>query len=104
VFYKKHIFFCTNQKSSGTGCGIFGGEELFAFAKMYLQSLDSWGEGKFRASKSGCLGRCDYGPVCVVYPDGVWYTCIDENDVKEIIDEHIINNKIVERLELKKVL
>lgn len=100
MFYKKHIFFCCNKKSDETGCGAKGGEEAFAFAKMYLQSLDLWGEGKYRASKSGCLGRCVDGPICVVYPDGIWYTYIDETDIRQIIDEHIINDKIVKHLQV----
>jgi len=40
------------------------------------------------------------GPVCVVYPEGVWYTYIDEDDIDEIIDSHLINGKAVERLRL----
>ena len=100
MFYTRHIFFCTNLKANGTGCGTLSGEESFAFAKMYLQSLDMWGEGKVRASKSGCLGRCDNGPVCVVYPDGIWYTYVDENDVREILDEHVLKGNIVNRLQV----
>jgi (2Fe-2S) ferredoxin len=98
MFYKKHIFFCCNKKANETGCGTLGGEDAFSFAKMYLKSLDLWGEGKYRASKSACLGRCADGPVCVVYPDGVWYTYIDEMDVKQIIDESMKDNLIVKRL------
>lgn len=100
MFYKKHIFFCTNTKKDGSGCAKLGGEEGFSFAKMYMQSLDIWGEGKYRASKSGCLGRCENGPVCVVYPEGVWYTYIDETDIKRIIDEHILNDQVVKSLQI----
>lgn len=98
MYYKKHIFFCTNKKPNETGCGYIAPEDGQAFAKMYLQSLDMWGEGKYRASKSGCLGRCAEGPVCVVYPDGTFYTYVDEADIKEILEKHIINNEVVERL------
>jgi len=100
MFYKRHLFFCTNKKPNETGCGYLSGEESFAFAKMYLQALDMWGEGKVRASKSGCLGRCDSGPVCVIYPDGVWYTYVDEDDVQEIIDKHLLSGEIVTRLQI----
>lgn len=100
MFYKRHIFFCCNQRADGTGCGTLGAEDAFAFAKMYLQSLDLWGEGKYRASKSGCLGRCTEGPVCAVYPEGVWYTYIDESDIRQIIDEYVLNDKIVKHLQL----
>jgi len=100
MFYKKHIFFCTNKKENGRGCGFLAADDAFAFAKTYLQSLDMWGEGKVRASKSGCLGRCASGPVCVVYPDGIWYSYIDEDDIKDIIDTHLLGNKIVDRLKI----
>jgi (2Fe-2S) ferredoxin len=58
------------------------------------------GEGKVRVNKAGCLDRCEQGPVCVVYPEGVWYTYIDEEDVDEIIDSHVKNGQVVERLRL----
>lgn len=100
MFYKRHIFFCTNKKANETGCGYLAPEDSQAFAKMYLQSMDMWGEGKCRASKSGCLGRCESGPTCVVYPDGVWYTYVDEKDVAEILDQHVINGNVVARLQI----
>ena len=58
------------------------------------------GPGKISVNKAGCLDRCEEGPVCVVYPEGVWYTYIDEEDIDEIIDSHIKNGKPVERLKL----
>ena len=58
------------------------------------------GQGKVRVNKAGCLDRCELGPVCVVYPEGTWYTYIDEEDVDEIIDKHIINGKLVDRLKI----
>lgn len=100
MFYQRHIFFCINLKKDGGGCGTFGGENAFLLAKNILKEQDLWGEGKCRASKSGCLGRCESNPVCVVYPDGVWYSYIDETDISEIITEHVINGKIVTRLQI----
>lgn len=100
MFYKKHIFFCCNQKSNGAGCGAYGGDDGFSFAKKYLKELGLHGEGKFRVSKSGCLGRCEDAPVCVIYPDGAWYSYVDEEDVREIIDKQMINNEMVTRLKI----
>lgn len=100
MYYKRHIFFCTNKKANETGCGYLSGDESFTFAKMYLQSLDMWGEGKYRATKSGCLGRCVDGPICVIYPDAVWYTYVDETDVQEILTKHLIQGEVVERLKI----
>lgn len=57
--------------------------------------------GKVRINMAGCLERCEEGPCLVVYPEAVWYTYVDEDDVDEIIDEHIVNGRVVERLRLK---
>lgn len=57
--------------------------------------------GDYRVNKASCLGRCDKGPVAVVYPDNVWYTYVDREDVDEIIDEHLLQGREVARLRLK---
>ena len=46
------------------------------------------GPGKIRVNKSLCLDRCEEGPICVVYPEGTWYTYVDESDIDEIIESH----------------
>jgi (2Fe-2S) ferredoxin len=56
------------------------------------------GEGQVRINKAGCLDRCEKGPVAVVYPEGIWYTMVDEHDVDEIIESHIRDGKPVARL------
>ena len=53
-----------------------------------------------RVNTAGCLGRCDDGPVLVVYPDNVWYTYVDKEDIDDIIDNHLLHGRIVERLRL----
>jgi (2Fe-2S) ferredoxin len=53
------------------------------------------GEGRVRINKAGCLNRCELGPVLVVYPEAVWYTFVDEQDIDEIIESHLINGKPV---------
>jgi (2Fe-2S) ferredoxin len=44
------------------------------------------------------LDRCDAGPIMVIYPQAVWYTFVDNEDIDEIIDSHLMQNKVVERL------
>jgi (2Fe-2S) ferredoxin len=51
-----------------------------------------------RINKAGCLDRCELGPVLVVYPEAVWYTFVDQHDIDEIIQSHLIEGKPVERL------
>ena len=58
------------------------------------------GPGGVRINIAGCLDRCEEGPVIVVYPEGVWYSYIDQEDVDEIIEEHLLQGRIVERLKI----
>ena len=61
----------------------------------------SLGVGRLGVSESRCLGRCENGPVAVVYPDNVWYQYIDEEDIDEIFESHMEGDKIVNRLLIK---
>ncbi|HMO49083.1 MAG TPA: (2Fe-2S) ferredoxin domain-containing protein, partial [Rubrivivax sp.] len=56
------------------------------------------GPGGVRVNKAGCLDRCAGAPVAVVYPEGVWYTYVDEQDIDEIVDAHLKGGQVVERL------
>lgn len=96
-FYEKHLFVCT----SGKKCPQKGPVEemqLTLKEKIAQHGL----KDKIRVNKSGCLGWCEYGPVMVSYPEGVWYTGVQFEDINEILEEHLLNNKPVERLRFKK--
>ena len=58
------------------------------------------GKGNIRINKAGCMDRCDDGPVIVVYPEEVWYTYVDKDDIEEIIQEHLVHGRVVERLRI----
>ncbi|WP_374338214.1 ferredoxin [Leeia sp.] len=101
-FFRHHVFFCCNQRGPGeTCCNNAGASELRAYAKDRVKALGLNGQGKVRINQAGCLDRCDSGPVMVVYPEGVWYTFIDREDVDEIIHEHLQQGRIVERLRVE---
>jgi (2Fe-2S) ferredoxin len=70
------------------------------YAKDKIRALNLNGKGKIRVNSAGCMDRCDEGPVLVVYPDGVWYTYVDKHDIDEIIEEHLLNGRIVTRLKI----
>ncbi len=96
--FEKHIFICTNQRAPGEkkSCGEACGLELIKEFKKQMkdQNLNS----RMRAQKSGCLDACEYGPTVVVYPEGVYYGAVTPADVSEIVQEHLLNNRPVERL------
>lgn len=75
-----------------------GAEAAFDYMKKRVKKQGLAGAGKVRVNRAGCLDRCAVGPVMVVYPDAVWYTFIDESDIDDIIDSHLMQGKIVERL------
>jgi len=100
--FTKHIFFCTNQRDDKKPfCNRFDSSKMRKYAKQKLVDANEHGDGKIRVNSAGCLGKCDYGPVVVVYPEAVWYTWVDEYDVDEIIEQHLRQGKIVERLLIK---
>ena len=102
-YYQRHIFFCINDRGAGAerpSCNQCGSAEMRDYAKRRMKALGLTGEGKVRVNKAGCLDRCEEGPACVIYPEGVWYTYVDEEDIDEIIDSHLVHGKPVERLKI----
>ncbi len=55
-------------------------------------------KGRVRANKAGCLDQCEHGPNVVVYPEAIWYGGVTMADVDEIVDEHIVGGRPVQRL------
>ena len=100
-YFKYHVFFCCNQRPEvETCCNSCGATQAQTYAKDRIGELKMKGPGKVRINKAGCLDRCDEGPVLVVYPDAVWYQYVDTDDIEEIIQEHLINGRVVERLKI----
>ena len=101
-YFKYHLFFCVNQRASADKCcQNVGAQELRDYMKGRVKALGLAGEGQTRVNTAGCLDRCEQGPVLVIYPEGIWYTYVDREDLDEIIDEHLINGRVVERLQLR---
>lgn len=97
--FKHHIFVCINQRPQGDPrgcCAAHGSERFHAFFKQEVERLGL--RGIVRANKAGCLDHCEYGPSVVIYPEGVWYWVGSESDVREIMERHICQGQIVERL------
>ncbi|SFP93510.1 (2Fe-2S) ferredoxin [Nitrosomonas cryotolerans] len=100
-YYQYHVFFCVNQREAGAACcHSYNAQEVRDYAKERIKSLKLNGKGQVRINNAGCLDRCSEGPVIVIYPEEIWYTYVDKDDIDEIIDEHLQNGKIVERLRI----
>lgn len=100
-YYRHHVFFCCNQRENGeTCCNNRGSRDMRGYAKDRVKDLGLAGEGKVRVNQAGCMDRCEQGPVMVIYPEEVWYTYVDKSDVDEIIEEHLKNGRVVERLRI----
>ncbi len=99
MYYKHHIFFCLNQRTNGEACcAEHQAQAAFDHCKAQVKAKGLAGPGKVRVNKAGCLDRCAGGPVAVVYPEGVWYSYVDTHDIDEIIDAHLCEGRVVERL------
>lgn len=100
--FEKHIFICENKRDEDNprgSCFNNGSADLKPIFQKRLKELGV--SHKIRANGSGCLDACEFGPVVLVYPEQVWYGGVCKDDVEEIIQSHILNNKPVERLMIK---
>jgi (2Fe-2S) ferredoxin len=100
-YYKHHIFFCLNQRAAGEACcADHHAQAAFDHCKTSVKAAGLAGPGGVRVNKAGCLDRCAGGPVAVVYPDATWYTFVDHSDIDEIVQSHLKNGQVVDRLVL----
>jgi (2Fe-2S) ferredoxin len=92
---------CTNLREDGSQCcAQCNAKESRNFLKGRTKELGLSGKGGVRINTAGCLDRCSEGPVAVVYPEGIWYTYVDSEDLEEILQEHLIAGRPVQRLRL----
>ncbi len=96
--YRKHLFICTNERKDGSRpcCGEARGLALVQAFKKELK--DRGLQIHMRAQRTGCLDACETGPTVVVYPDGIFYGQVTPEDVREIVESHLVADRPVERL------
>lgn len=98
-YYQRHIFFCLNQRDNGEACcSNHQAQAAFDRCKAGVKARGLSGAGGVRVNRAGCLDRCAGGPVAVVYPEAVWYTYVDQHDIDEIVESHLTQGRIVDRL------
>ncbi|MCG0275227.1 MAG: NADH-quinone oxidoreductase subunit NuoF [Thermosediminibacteraceae bacterium] len=90
-FYRAHILVCR-----GTGCTASGSEQVF---EAFEKEIEKQGLSKeVKVLLTGCLGLCELGPNIIIYPEGTYYCKVKAEDVPEIVEEHLVKGRIVERL------
>ncbi len=100
--FKHHIFICTNERDESAPRPSCSGDGSRKLKEEFKAALKEAGlKGQVRANELGCLDQCEHGPVVVVYPDAVWYGFVHAEDVGEIVTEHLVHGRPVERLRLE---
>ncbi|MBE6835530.1 MAG: NADH-quinone oxidoreductase subunit NuoF [Ruminococcaceae bacterium] len=88
---RSHVLIC-----GGTGCTSSGSK---AIQQAFVDELAATGlTDEIKLVQTGCFGLCALGPVVIVHPDGTFYSQVTPDDVKEIVNEHLLKGRIVERL------
>ena len=89
--YRAHVLIC-----GGTGCTSSGSAKIHEEFDKLLKEKGL--ENEVKVVQTGCFGLCALGPVVVVYPEGSFYSLVKVEDVKEIVEEHLLKGRIVDRL------
>jgi (2Fe-2S) ferredoxin len=101
--FQRHVFICTNRRPAENPKGCCAAKGSEALADRFKERVVKRGlKGQVRANSSGCLDACEHGASVVVYPDNVWYGGVTVKDVDEIVEEHLVNGRPVERLRIFK--
>ena len=91
---RAHVLIC-----GGTGCTSSGSK---AIQDAFAQQIELNGLAEeVKVVQTGCFGLCALGPVVIVYPDGTFYSRVTEENVKEIVSEHLLKGRVVEHLVYK---
>mgnify|MGYP001331494540 FL=1 len=101
LFYRKHIFFCTNKRDADHPRGCCAGKGSLKLRNYMKLKIKELGLHNIRVNTSGCLDRCEEGPCIVIYPEGIWYRANNKTDIDSIIENHITSGKRVDDLEIK---
>ncbi|MGI5895986.1 MAG: NADH-quinone oxidoreductase subunit NuoF [Oscillospiraceae bacterium] len=89
--FRSNVLVC-----GGTGCTSSGSEQIIAELEKEIKAVGL--ENEVNVIRTGCFGLCALGPIMVVYPEGSFYSRVKPEDIKEIVDEHLLKGRIVKRL------
>jgi (2Fe-2S) ferredoxin len=97
--FNRHMFFCAHERDSDAPRGCCAAKGSLALMKAVKTAAKAEGISNIRVQKAGCLGQCERGISCVVYPEGVWYTLKGEENIPELL-EHLRSGSIAEGLRM----
>lgn len=101
VNLKHHIFVCTSCRMNGQQKGLCYSKESVDIVQRLIEAIEDLDlSGEVMITNTGCFGICNQGPIMVVYPEGVWYGAVTEEDINRIVEQHIINGLPVEELRI----
>ena len=89
--YRSHVLVC-----GGTGCTSSGSGKIID--TLHEEIKKNGLENEVNVVKTGCFGLCALGPIMIIYPEGCFYSMVQESDIPEIVSEHLLKGRIVERL------
>ena len=102
MFFKFHIFCCVNERPDSAVKRMLHKKKNALELRNYMKKkIFDLKLKNIRVNQSGCLDKCESGPVMVIYPEGIWYNYKNKLDIDEIINTHLIKGKVVKRLMLK---
>ena len=104
---RHHVFVCTGKSCSARdSADVLEAFESELKERGLLFGREAKGKnphGSIVVTSCASVGFCSIGPAVMVYPDGVWYAQVRASDVPQIVEEHLLNNRVVERLALMKI-
>ncbi len=101
VDLQHHIFVCSSCRIKGQQMGKCYAKGSANLIQRFLEIAEEKDlSGKIMITNTGCFGICDKGSVVLVYPEGVWYGNVSEDDVDKIMEKHILGGNPVEELRI----
>ncbi|MDF2473477.1 MAG: ferredoxin 2Fe-2S [Lachnospiraceae bacterium] len=101
VALKHHIFVCASCRINGQQKGFCHSKGSVDIIQKFMEEIEDRDlSGEVMITNTGCFGICEKGPIAVVYPEGVWYGNLTEDDVEKIVEQHIEGGKVVEELRI----
>ena len=97
--YRRHVFVCLNEREPDNpkgSCKQRGADAVFSTLKAGAAKA-GLGED-VRINRAGCMEYCKYGPSVVIYPEATWYRVPTVEDAQEVLREHVVGGRVVERL------